>query len=118
MIRSPVWRRLVSTILGVDSVSRIRAYAHPSYSVVKHEDMFSQFVGLHTALSPNACVAVSLDDQHLASLSCMQFEDEHGSDQLDEGLYPPYKSLAPTDVHSETRSYRRSLRDAVFGSFT
>ena len=87
-IKSPVWRRLVSTFLGVDSVSRRRADSHPSYSAVKHEDMFSHIVGLHTALSPNACVAVSLDDQHLASLSCMQFEDEQGSDQLDECLFP------------------------------
>ena len=87
-IKFPVWRRSVSTFQGVDSVSRIMAYSHPSYSVVKHEDMFSHLVGLHTALSPNACVAVSLDDQHLASLSCMQFEDEHGSAQLDECLHP------------------------------
>lgn len=39
---------------------------------------------LHTALSPNACAAVSLDEQHLASLNPMQLEDEHTSDQIGE----------------------------------
>ena len=42
---------------------------------------------MHTALSPNACAAVSIDEQHLASLSSLQFADENASDQLDEGMY-------------------------------
>lgn len=39
---------------------------------------------LHTAISPNACAAVSLDEQYLASLSSMQLEDVHTSDEFDE----------------------------------
>ena len=83
-----------------------------------HEDDFSLCVGLHTALSPNACSAVSLDEQHSASLSSMHFEDEHTDDQIDEGISEPQRTLVPADIHSATRSDTRSLRNAVIGCFS
>lgn len=83
-----------------------------------HVDDFLRSVGLHTALSPNACAAVSLDEQHLASLSSMHFEDEHTSDHIDEGLSAPQRCLQHADINSATRSDRPSLRDAVIGCFS
>lgn len=87
-------------------------------SCSNHERHLSCIIGLHTALSPNACAAVSLDEQHLASLCSLQFEDENTSDQLDESVYSPQPHLAPTNVHSATRSHSRSLCNAVIGCFS
>ena len=82
MTKSRAWHKLVSTFLRVDSVSD---NLHLDSWCPNHDNSL-RLVGLHTALSPNACAAIYLDEQHLASLSFMQFEDEHASDQLNEGL--------------------------------
>lgn len=81
---------------------------------LNHEDDFSQSIGLHTALSPNACAAVTLDEQHLASLKFMQFADEHTSDQIDEGVYATEQLCVLADKYSACRSDPRSLCNAVF----
>lgn len=67
--------------------SHVQPIPTSNASCSNHERHLSCIIGLHTTLSPNACAAVSLDEQHLASLCSLQFEDENTSDQLDESVY-------------------------------
>lgn len=69
--------------------SHVQPIPTSNASCSNHERHLSCNIGLHTALSPNACAAVSLDEQHVASLCSLQYEDENSSDQLDESVYSP-----------------------------